>query len=119
MAEADTETTELHAIMPHLAYNSADLDDKYPPMGMAQDISEDNEEQWSTWDGIAKRGDDIIREVMARMTREGRKRCEVSTTTNNRTTPTTTTATTTTNTTMPVARRDNDAMGYVAGGDVV
>jgi hypothetical protein len=76
IAEAEARTIEVHAIMPHLAYNGKDLNDKYPPMMVNQDVSEDDEARWSTWDGVAQRGDDIIREVLARMTRDGRRRCE-------------------------------------------
>jgi hypothetical protein len=76
IAEAEARTIEVHAIMPHPAYSSKDLNDKYPPMMVNQDVSEDDEARWSTWDGVAQRGDDIIREVLARKTRDGRRRCE-------------------------------------------
>ncbi len=121
MAEADTNNVEFHAAMPHLTYSPEDLDDKFPPIHVPQDVEEDQEDQWSTWDGIAQRGEDIIREVMTRMTHEGRRRCEeqigVSSTDTTTTSPTTTTTTTTTTTS--TAQRDNDAVDGVAVGDAV
>ena len=61
MAEAEAGHDELNAVMPHLAYSDADLDNVHPPMLVNQDVCEDDEAQWNTWDGIAQRGEAIVR----------------------------------------------------------
>jgi len=118
MAEAEAGHDELNAVMPHLAYNDDDLDAIHPPMLINQDVCEDDEAQWETWDGIAQRGEAIIKEVMAKMTRDGRRRCELPATTT--TSPTTTTTTsTTTNSNFINAQWDNDAVDGVASRNAV
>ena len=114
MAEADANAIEIDNIMPHLAHSTEGLNRKFPAMNVPQDIAEDEEDMWSTWDGIAQRGEEIVREVVARMTRDGRRRCEDPSTTS----PTTTTTATTTTTTSS-AQLDNEAVDGVAASDAV
>ena len=104
MAEADANAIELDSVMPHLAHSPEELDHKFPAMNVPQDIEDDKEDVWSTWDGIAQRGEEIVREVVARMTRQGRRRCEDPGTTS------TTTTTTATTTTTSSAQLDNEAV---------
>ncbi len=108
MAEADTNAIEINNTMPHLAHSPEELDRKFPAMNAPQDIEDDKEDMWSTWDGIAQRGEEIIREVVARMTRDGRRRCEDPSTTS------TTTTTTATTTTTSCAQMDNEAVAREA-----
>jgi len=102
MAEADVNTTEFDQMMPHLAHTREELDARHPAMNVPQEIADDKEDGWSTWDGIARRGEEIVKDIMEKMTRDGRRRCESSAgaaPTSAVTTPTPTTTTTTTTTT--------------------
>jgi len=116
MAEADEGDVDLNAVMPHLAHAGEELDTLYPPLAVNHEVHEDDEDLWSTWDGIARRGDAIIEEIMDRMAKDGRRRCETSTTPTATTTTTTTTATTST---AMCAQMDNDAGDSVATRDAV
>ena len=66
-------------------------------MHVPEELYKSDESDWDTWDGIARRGDAIIKDIMDRMAEHGRRRCEqqhgLATTT---ATATTTTATATT-----------------------
>ena len=72
IAEADTGSLEVHAVMPHLEYDANTLDEVHPPMDVHRDVEADHEDRWDTWDGIAERGNEIIQEVLDKMSREGR-----------------------------------------------
>jgi len=130
IAEADAGSLEINAVMPHLAYGAEELDSLHPPMDVHREVEPYEEDRWDTWDGIAERGNEIIQEVLGKMAREGRRRCEDTVPGKQLATTSTTTTTTTTNNNpnnndsnntnnASVALLDNDAMEGVAARDAV
>jgi len=76
IAEAEVNGIEAMTVMPHLQWSSEELEQRHPPMQVPKDFEVENEELWETWDGIAKRGAEIIEDVLKKMSNEGRRRCE-------------------------------------------
>jgi hypothetical protein len=77
MAEASLNSLEGHCAMPHLTCsNDDDLNRRYPSMYVPEELYKTDEPDCDTWDGIARRGDAIIKEIMERMSEQGRRRCE-------------------------------------------
>jgi hypothetical protein len=62
--------------MPHLDYNDSDLSTEFPSLCAPQDIDDNNEVSWDSWDKIYQRGQDIIDEIRTTMRTTGRRRCE-------------------------------------------
>ena len=78
MAEASLNSLEGHSAMPHLSCSDDnDLNRRYPSMHVPEELYKSADEaDWDTWDGIARRGDAIIKDIMDRMAEHGRRRCE-------------------------------------------
>ena len=75
--------------MPHLDHpDPSDLDQHYPSFSVPAEVGDNNEELWDTWDKVFQRGQEIIADIQASMTANGRRRHE-TTTTNSTTTNTT------------------------------
>jgi hypothetical protein len=78
IAEADLNAadTEPEYTMPHLMYDKDALDTVYPSIYAPQDIEEYMEPNWDSWDQVARRGEEIIKDIKSRTISEGRRRCE-------------------------------------------
>jgi hypothetical protein len=76
IADAGFYNVENGPFMPHLEHNGEELDNLYPSMHAPQDIIEDHEESWSSWDGIEARGLEIVESIKGRMLKHGRRRIE-------------------------------------------
>ncbi len=62
--------------MPHLDMDSNNLDLHFPTLSVPHDVDDGHEELWDSWDKVLQRGLEIVAEIQARMTNEGRRRCE-------------------------------------------
>ncbi len=81
IAEADARSLEslgeTSPQMPHLDLNREELDRRYPTLSVPQDVDDGHEDLWDSWDKILQRGLEIVAEIQAKMTQEGRRRCEL------------------------------------------
>jgi hypothetical protein len=64
------------AYMPHLVYGTLELDATFPSLSVPQEIDDDNESNWDTWDKVYLRGLEIVKEIETVMKTVGRQRCE-------------------------------------------
>ncbi len=82
IAEADLNAAEHEqaVIMPHLEFTREALDVLYPSLMAPQNVQEDEEENWDSWDKVLAKGEQIVEEIRKRTITEGRRRCEVTTT---------------------------------------
>jgi hypothetical protein len=76
IADAELHDVGVAPLMPHLEHSLEELESLYPALHAPQDVTETQEEEWSTWDGIAARGAEIVEDIVAVMSRHGRRRCE-------------------------------------------
>jgi hypothetical protein len=76
VAGSEAAANELYAL-PHLCHSNEELNRLHPTMLAPEALyNDDNTDEWSSWDGITKRGDAIIQEIMSTMTAQGRRRHE-------------------------------------------
>ena len=62
--------------MPHLELGSRELDNEYPSLCVPQEVSEDLEPEWDSWDRVQQRGLEIIEQIRTTMRLAGRRRYE-------------------------------------------
>jgi hypothetical protein len=87
IAEADLNVCSVYeprASMPHLDFNEHDLDRQFPTLCVPQEIDDDNETNWDSWDKVYSRGLEIIDHIKTTMRTVGRRRCEQPTIDNQR-----------------------------------
>ena len=76
IAEAGADDSPVLAVMPHIQHDDDGLNRLFPAMVAPAGVETGDEELWSSWDGIAARGDEIIAEIKDRAASHGRRRCE-------------------------------------------
>jgi hypothetical protein len=80
LAEADAGSLEpmgeMRVTMPHLVMSPKQLDETHPTLSVPHDVDDGHEELWDSWDKVLQRGLEIVAQIQARMTTQGRRRCE-------------------------------------------
>jgi hypothetical protein len=62
--------------MPHIAYDHETMNELYPSIMAPQNVLENEEHEWDTWDKVLAKGEQIVEEIRSRTISQGRKRCE-------------------------------------------
>ena len=77
IAEADLNLTSCEPYeMPHIAYDHETMNELYPSIMAPQNVLENEEHEWDTWDKVLAKGEQIVEEIRSRTISQGRKRCE-------------------------------------------